>query len=85
MVAACQREIAESKLACETLIGTPVAGFAYPYGDFDAKVRDAVGTAGFAFACSVRHGPAIATSDTLALPRIHVPNVGGDEFERALR
>jgi peptidoglycan/xylan/chitin deacetylase (PgdA/CDA1 family) len=84
-VAACQREIAEGKLACEALIGTPVTGFAYPYGDFDAKVRDAVRTAGFAFACSTQHGPALASSDTHALPRIHVHNVGGDEFERALR
>jgi peptidoglycan/xylan/chitin deacetylase (PgdA/CDA1 family) len=82
---ACNREIAESKLACEALIGAPVASFAYPYGDFDAKAREAVKTAGFAFACSVRHGPAFATSDVFALPRIHVSNWDGDTFERALR
>ncbi len=79
-----QREIAESKLACEALIGAPVAGFAYPYGEFDAQAREKVRSAGFNFACSTRHGPAIATSDNFALPRIHVRNWDGDAFEQAL-
>jgi peptidoglycan/xylan/chitin deacetylase (PgdA/CDA1 family) len=83
--AACHREITESKLSCETLIGAPVAAFAYPYGDFDAEAREAVKTAGFAFACSMQRGPAHATSDFFALPRVHVPNVSGDAFEQALR
>jgi peptidoglycan/xylan/chitin deacetylase (PgdA/CDA1 family) len=82
---ACHREITESKRVCEALIGAPVASFAYPYGDFDAKAREAVKTAGFSFACSVQHGPAFATSDVFALPRIHVSNWDGDTFERALR
>jgi peptidoglycan/xylan/chitin deacetylase (PgdA/CDA1 family) len=82
--AACHREITESKLACEALIGAPVATFAYPYGDFDAEAHTAVRTAGFALACSTRRGPAIATSDVFALPRIHVTNLDGEEFERAL-
>ncbi len=60
-------------------------GFAYPYGDFDAGAREAVKDAGFAFACSVRRWPAMATQDIFALPRIYIPNVGGDAFEMALR
>ena len=84
-VTACHREITESKFACEALIGAPVTAFAYPYGDFDAKARDAVKTAGFTFACSTRHGPASASSDMFALPRVHVANWNGDEFEEALR
>ena len=82
---ACHREITESKLTCEDLFGEPVTAFAYPYGDFDAQAREAVKTAGFTLACSVQRGPALATSDVLALPRIHVRNLDGDEFERALR
>lgn len=82
---ACHREIAESKSTCEALIGKPVASFAYPYGDFDAKARGAVMAAGFAFACSTQHGPTIATSDLFGLPRIQVLNWGGDAFERALQ
>ena len=81
---ACQREVAESKLACEALIGAPVVSFAYPYGDFDAQAREKVKNAGFDFACSTRHGPAVATSDNFALPRIRVCNWDGDAFERAL-
>jgi peptidoglycan/xylan/chitin deacetylase (PgdA/CDA1 family) len=84
-IAACHREITESKLACEALIGAPVESFAYPYGDFDAKVRGAVKTAGFTFACSTQRGPAVATSDIFALPRIPVSNWDGDAFEWALR
>jgi peptidoglycan/xylan/chitin deacetylase (PgdA/CDA1 family) len=83
--AACHREITKSKLACEALTGAPVTAFAYPYGDFDAEARDAVKNAGFTFACSTRHGPASASSDMFALPRVHVANWNGDEFEEALR
>jgi peptidoglycan/xylan/chitin deacetylase (PgdA/CDA1 family) len=82
--AASCREITESKTACESLIGAPVSGFAYPYGDFDARVIEAVRGAGFAFSCSVRRGPAVVTSDIFALPRIHIHNWDGDAFERAI-
>jgi peptidoglycan/xylan/chitin deacetylase (PgdA/CDA1 family) len=82
---ACHREISDSKLACESIIGAPVESFAYPLGDFDAKAREAVKSAGFTFACSTMHGPAFATSDVFALPRIHVSDWSGDAFERALR
>jgi len=83
--AACYREIKESKLACEALVGVPVQSFAYPYGRFDGKSRAAVETAGFTFACSTRHQPAFATSDIFVLPRIRVSNMDGDAFDMALR
>lgn len=83
-VAACHREVVESKLTCETLIGAPVAGFAYPYGDIDSKTREAVRASGFKFACSTRHEPIGATSDVFALPRLHVHSWDGDAFEQAL-
>jgi peptidoglycan/xylan/chitin deacetylase (PgdA/CDA1 family) len=83
--AACHREVTESKLACEALIGAPVAGFAYPYGDLNTKARKAVVAAGFSFACSTRHGPTDKASDVFALPRININNWNGDAFERALR
>ena len=82
---ACHREVTESKATCEDVIGKPVAGFAYPFGDFDADVSDAVKAAGFAFACSTRHGRASAASEVLALPRMQVYDWDGDRFERALR
>jgi peptidoglycan/xylan/chitin deacetylase (PgdA/CDA1 family) len=82
---ACRHEITDSKCACEALIGAPVPSFAYPYGNFNTQAREEVKAAGFTIACSVQHGPAFATSDPLALPRIHVHDWHGDEFERALR
>jgi peptidoglycan/xylan/chitin deacetylase (PgdA/CDA1 family) len=81
----CFREIIDSKVACEAITGAPVLGFAYPYGEFDAKARGAVIAAGFAFSCVTRHGPIIDSSDIFALPRIHIYNWNGDEFDRALR
>jgi peptidoglycan/xylan/chitin deacetylase (PgdA/CDA1 family) len=80
----CRREITESKRTCEALVGAPVVSFSYPYGDFKAQTREEVRAAGFAFACSTQHGPAVATSDAFALPRIHVHNWDGHAFERAL-
>jgi peptidoglycan/xylan/chitin deacetylase (PgdA/CDA1 family) len=55
-----RREIIESKAFCEALIGAPVPGFAYPYGDLDAEVCSTVERAGFTYACSTRHGAVIA-------------------------
>src|SRR5216684_7962518 len=78
-------EILASKAACETLLGGPVAAFAYPYGDVDAEVRTAVAGAGFACGCATTNGPATASSDIFALPRIQVLDWDGDAFERALR
>jgi peptidoglycan/xylan/chitin deacetylase (PgdA/CDA1 family) len=79
------REIVASKEACESLLGGKINAFAYPFGDLDAGVRAVVAEAGFASACSTRHGPALPGADVLALPRIHVVNCDGDRFERLLR
>jgi peptidoglycan/xylan/chitin deacetylase (PgdA/CDA1 family) len=81
--AACRREITESKLACEALIGKPVAGFAYPYGNIDTKARGTVVAAGFSFACAMKNAPVTAQSDVFALPRVYVLNWSGDVFEQA--
>jgi peptidoglycan/xylan/chitin deacetylase (PgdA/CDA1 family) len=83
--AVCLHELSESKKACEALIGKPVQAFAYPYGRFDSASRALVEAAGFTSACSILHGPATATSDIFALPRIHIPNMNGQEFEFAIQ
>ena len=82
--AACHHEISESKRACEALVGAPIAQFAYPYGDFNADAREAVRASGFSAAFSIQNGPATVKSDILALPRVHVRNLDGHAFERAL-
>ena len=80
-----RREITESKAACEALIGGHVPGFAYPYGDLNDDVRSAVEEAGFVYACSTRHAPVTLATDVLALPRLHVQNLNGDDFDQTLR
>ena len=62
-------EIAESKRACEELIGVRVDGFAYPFGDFDAASVASVRDAGFTFACTTEHRQLGSRSEALQLPR----------------
>ena len=78
-------EIAESKHFAEALTDDGVTAFAYPFGAFDVEARSDVTAAEFTCACSTRHGLVSVDSDLFALPRIHVPDMDGDLFERSLR
>jgi peptidoglycan/xylan/chitin deacetylase (PgdA/CDA1 family) len=82
---ALNREIVESKQACEEITKASVAAFAYPYGNFNAEVSEAVKAAGFAYACSAVSGPITTACDILALPRVYVHDDDGDAFELKLR
>jgi peptidoglycan/xylan/chitin deacetylase (PgdA/CDA1 family) len=82
---ALEYEVVASRLACEALVGVPVEAFVYPFGEFNAEVRDTVRKAGFAFAGSSQRGPITGASDLFALPRVYVANLDGDAFERRLR
>ncbi len=46
-------ETARSRTILEELVGQPVRGFAYPYGDSDARVVAATQAAGYQYACAV--------------------------------
>jgi peptidoglycan/xylan/chitin deacetylase (PgdA/CDA1 family) len=65
-------ELARSRatIAAETGVATDL--FCYPHGDFDARVREAVGRAGYRVACATSPGPVTGASDPLALPRTFV-------------
>ena len=52
------REIAGSKRQLESLFGTEVVTFVYPYGDMNARVRNMVRRAGYKLARAVRAGHA---------------------------
>jgi peptidoglycan/xylan/chitin deacetylase (PgdA/CDA1 family) len=84
-VSACHHEVVQSKFACETFIGAPVTAFAYPYGELNDNVREAVKDAGFATGCTSQRGSAGAASDVLAMPRIYVPNLDGDAFAQRIQ
>ena len=77
-------EIAGSRRACEEILGQPVLGFAYPFGDLDAESREEVRRAGFRFACSTMPEPVRADSPRYALPRLSVGAWSGDELLRRL-
>jgi peptidoglycan/xylan/chitin deacetylase (PgdA/CDA1 family) len=79
-------EIAGSKAALERRLGLPVRHFAYPYGQFDERAREAARRAGYRTACSTRSGFNRVDADRFALRRIEV--FGSDTlpaFRRKLR
>lgn len=60
--AAVEREVRESKVRLERVLGRPVAHFAYPYGATSPGVEAAVRATGFVSACGVlpgANGPAV--------------------------
>jgi peptidoglycan/xylan/chitin deacetylase (PgdA/CDA1 family) len=65
-------EIQGAKRQMEDRVGAPVAFFAYPYGIFDGRVRDAVVCSGFNAACSSQSGFNNAATDRYALRRVDV-------------
>jgi peptidoglycan/xylan/chitin deacetylase (PgdA/CDA1 family) len=63
-------ELASSRQRCSDLIGRPCVTLAYPYGDFDERVRRAAETAGYEAACTL---PArFRTAVPLAWPRVGI-------------
>jgi peptidoglycan/xylan/chitin deacetylase (PgdA/CDA1 family) len=61
--------------------------FAYPYGDVDCRVADAVRTAGYSAAFALRHRPVHAWCDRFNVPRWQPSSFGIVDFagETALR
>lgn len=66
-------ELEGSRAALEERTGHPVTCFAYPYGLFDARVREAVRCAGFETAVTMDFGLNGIGADPLALRRINIP------------
>ena len=65
-----REETWDSRRELAALVGSPVDGFAYPYGSMDAPARAEVRRAGYAYACAVFTDRRDQT--LLALPRIYV-------------
>ncbi len=65
---ALEHELVASKSALETLLGIPVHAFAYPYGEWGSREREAVERAGYAFGIATDHG-ALLTHDRYAVAR----------------
>ena len=65
-------EISASKQALEAKLGVEIRHFAYPYGRFDACIRNLVGVAGYRTACSTLLGFANEQTDRFLLRRVEV-------------
>jgi peptidoglycan/xylan/chitin deacetylase (PgdA/CDA1 family) len=61
-------EVSGSRSDLSELMGQPVRGFAYPWGNMDAAARQAVREAGYDYACSVE--TPMQSLGIVALPRI---------------
>ena len=64
----------------EALAGKAAAGFAYPYGRSDARVRTLVRAAGVQWACTTQCGPVRPGCDHFALPRLTAADTPGIDW-----
>ena len=82
-----RKEIVESKVRLEEILGRAVKTFAYPYGtpdDYSLSTVNLVKEAGFDCACSNFTGVVQPGAKLFELPRFVVRNWNGDVFERKL-
>jgi peptidoglycan/xylan/chitin deacetylase (PgdA/CDA1 family) len=68
----CRDELRDSRRVLEDQLGEEIGHLAYPFGDYDERVRALAAEAGYRTACSVRLGWSEPDDDLLALHRIHV-------------
>jgi peptidoglycan/xylan/chitin deacetylase (PgdA/CDA1 family) len=64
-----EHEVSASKRQLEQILGRAVQSFAYPYGAYDRRVRDAVAAAGFQAAAAVKNAVSHGRDDPLAIAR----------------
>jgi len=77
-----EQEVKNSKIAIEEIVGRPVTSFCYPFGLFNAEVKQVIKEAGYKCACSIREGPLRVSNDLFALRRIPIfPHNNGWMFK----
>jgi peptidoglycan/xylan/chitin deacetylase (PgdA/CDA1 family) len=67
--ASARQEVADSKARLEAILQAPVPHFCYPYGDYDALVREAVEDSGFECAVTCIRGAANGAENPFEIPR----------------
>lgn len=74
-------ELERSKATLEDLIGRPVVHLAYPHGVYAAETIEIVRGAGYSLACTTRANGIDESTAAFEIPRIHVHDWNGDDFE----
>ncbi len=69
-----EREIVGSRATIGARLGITPTFFAYPYGVWDVRVRDAVHAAGYRGAVTLDYGLVTAGADPWALRRVNIPS-----------
>jgi peptidoglycan/xylan/chitin deacetylase (PgdA/CDA1 family) len=77
-------EIRDSKRQLEKLLGRPVTGFAYPFGDYDTETSDLVREAGFEWACTTETGGVNRHTDLFRMPRLAAEDCDGRRLARRI-
>jgi peptidoglycan/xylan/chitin deacetylase (PgdA/CDA1 family) len=78
------REVSESKQALEQLLGTPVAGFAYPSGFYDDRVVQAVRASQFQYAVSTEPGLNARSANPYLIERMGAPETNLADLKRCI-
>lgn len=82
-----EREITQSKLTLEKILGKQIRFFSYPRGKrihYSAETTAFVRKAGFSCACSTEQGLASSRSDLFSIPRFGTGDYDGDIFAERL-
>jgi peptidoglycan/xylan/chitin deacetylase (PgdA/CDA1 family) len=75
-------ELAGSRRVLASIVARPLPVLAYPYGDVDARVKEAVRAAGYSAALAVNSGPLEIAADPLEIRRQRVGNGAGEAYLR---
>jgi peptidoglycan/xylan/chitin deacetylase (PgdA/CDA1 family) len=80
-----QREdISKSKSCLEEILGQKITSFSYPNGSVSKSTASIVEQLGFQYACTSFQDGVRKRTNPFFLPRIWVPDIDGEEFERWL-
>jgi len=78
------REIRQCRVQLMEVTGRNITSFGYPFGRFGPETCRQIGDAGFSNGTCSRFGVATARSNRFQMPRLQVPNISGEKFERLL-
>jgi peptidoglycan/xylan/chitin deacetylase (PgdA/CDA1 family) len=79
-----QMEIERSRVALESITGGAVSTFSYPNGSYSEETPEIVRQAGFECACTSRQATFRSGGNRFLIPRVWVPDAGGQAFEEWL-